>query len=67
MFYIKVNGQKKEITARNIYTLCPECGKEIQVDLTELIQPGEFDLEASRVLCGKCSRSKHNMGEADKI
>ena len=67
MFYVKVNGHKKEITSRNVYTLCLECGKEIQVDLTEFIQPGEFDFEASYVLCSKCSSSKHNMGEADKI
>lgn len=55
MFYIKVNGQKKEITTRNVYTLCPECGKEIPVDLTSIIIPGEFDFESTRLLCEKCS------------
>lgn len=55
MFYTKVNGQKKEITARNVYTLCMECGKEMPVDLTRIISPGEFDFESTRLLCKKCS------------
>lgn len=38
MLYIKTKtGEKHEITSSNIYTRCPKCGKEVQVDQAALL------------------------------
>lgn len=63
MFYTKYGGKRKVITSRNVYTRCPECGREYQIDLAETIQPGQFDFEATRVLCADCSMRKTNGAE----
>ena len=44
MFYIKTklpDGKtvKTDVTDENVFTRCPECGKEIGVDLAELFFP----------------------------
>ena len=37
MFYMKFNGEKLEIESDNVYTLCPRCGKEHQIDLADVV------------------------------
>ena len=48
MFYTKValgeNAEiKVELDSENIYNLCPYCGEEVQVDLSELFSDGISD------------------------
>ena len=46
MFYLKTqmpNGgvAKTEITDENVYTRCPDCGRELPVDLVEVFSDGK--------------------------
>lgn len=60
MFYIKreIDGTiiKEEITAENVFTVCPRCGKEMQVDLAEIFPDGEIDLEGTAIICKDCTK-----------
>ena len=63
MFYIKTklpDGKtvKTEVTDENVFTRCPECGKEINVDLAELFSDGEGDLYSSAVICEDCTAKR---------
>jgi len=59
MYYIKlperpVNGVIG-ITRRNVFCLCPGCGKEVQVDLQQFAGNQGFRFEGSSVLCSDCT------------
>lgn len=60
MFYVKQDfgyaEVKTEITDENVFTICPECGRELNVDLVELFRDGESDLCSTSVLCSVCSK-----------
>lgn len=60
MFYLKldVDGKiiKEEVTAENVFTVCPKCGKELQVDLAEIFPDGEIDLEGTAIICKDCTK-----------
>ena len=63
MFWIKTdigNGIsiKAEINDDNIFTTCPECGEEHQVDLQDAVIDGKLDLYGIRVYCEACSRAR---------
>ncbi len=63
MFYIKTelpDGKtvKTDVTDENAFTRCPECGKEISVDLAELFSDGESDLYSSAVICEDCTAKR---------
>lgn len=62
MFYVKreIDGTiiKEEITAENVFTICPRCGKELQVDLAEVFPDGEIDLEGTSIICKDCTQMK---------
>lgn len=55
MFYMKHKGNKLPIRDDNVYTKCPECGREHHVDLQEILSTGNADLYSTHVLCGACS------------
>lgn len=61
MFYVKAELKSgvvvMQITDKNVYTKCPECGKDYNVNLEEIIRNKgkEFDLRGTKVLCPKCS------------
>ncbi|MEA4955885.1 MAG: hypothetical protein VB096_10320 [Pseudoflavonifractor sp.] len=55
MFYMKHKGTKLEITGDNVFTTCPQCGKEHSVDLQEIFFTGNADLYSTQVYCHKCS------------
>ena len=59
MFYVKHETEeilaKINITDENVFTVCPSCGKEHQVDLQELFKGEEIDLFGTSVFCEKCS------------
>ena len=57
MFYLKPDAHTRlEITGENVYTICPECGKEFCTNLADLAADSELDLYSTRVHCPKCSR-----------
>lgn len=55
MFYLKHNGEKLPIEGGNVYTICPECGREHAVDLQEILEGGSADLYGTAVYCEECS------------
>lgn len=62
MFHIKTklpSGKvvKTEITDENVYTHCPDCGREFPVDLFEVFS-GEGDVFSTRIVCPECTK-KH--------
>ena len=62
MFYIKTKQHSgkmvsTEITDENVFTRCPECGREMPVDLAEIFADGEGDLFSTQVLCAACTKA----------
>lgn len=60
MFYVKskINDESEirvEITDENVFTICPKCGQEHAVDLSEIFSDGHSDLFSTSVYCRKCS------------
>ena len=71
MFYLKHKGEKLPVEADNVYTVCPECGREHTVDLQVILEGGDADLYGTAVYCEECSarrdaaawRDEHPAGE----
>ncbi len=57
MFYIKVGKRKRNIREDNVYTRCPECGREHAVDLWEVFEAGG-DLYTAGVYCEECTAKR---------
>lgn len=60
MFYLKDNGKKLPISCDNVYTICPQCGREHKIDLEEILESGEHDLDTTQVYCEECSTLREN-------
>ena len=61
MFYIKTKQYcgkttTTEITDENVFTRCPECGREMPVDLAEIFADCEGDLFSTQVVCAACTK-----------
>lgn len=54
MFYLKHKGKRLEIHDDNVYTRCPQCGKERVVDLQEILSSGDGDLYGTAIFCSSC-------------
>ena len=73
MFYLKDNGKKLPISCDNVYTICPQCGREHKVDLQEILEGGDTDLDGTQVYCEECSEERESKrlkvcpGGADKM
>lgn len=57
MFYVKKkisDGVEINIDIKydNVYTRCPRCGVEFEIDITEF---SNYELEDTAVYCEKCS------------
>ena len=68
MFYVKAQLSEEaqvttDITSENVFTRCPDCGSELQVDLLEFASDEHFDLYGTGIYCAKCSH-KHWKGAA---
>lgn len=66
MFYIKTNlasGKtiRTDITDENVFTRCPECGRELSVDLEELFSDSECDLFSTAVVCCACTKKRRKI------
>ena len=58
MFYMKHKGTKLEIRDDNVYSMCPECGREYPVDLHDILSCEHSDLYGTAVYCEKCSAQR---------
>lgn len=74
MFYIKTrkpNGKvvRTEITDENTFTRCLECGRELPVDLAEILLDAEGDLFSTGIVCAGCTvkKTKPHMEAKGKV
>lgn len=61
MFYVKARiNDVLEITAEinddNVFCICPDCGRELEVDLAEIFAKSGSDLYGTAVYCLECSK-----------
>lgn len=61
MFYVKEKlGDTSEIRVpiceNNVFTICPICGAEVDIDLLDITKDEAFDVEGTSVLCSECSK-----------
>lgn len=66
MFYVKerINDSMEisiEINYENVFCTCPKCGKEVRVDLVEVLEEG--DLVSTQVCCNTCSETMRDTYE----
>ena len=66
MFYVKekINDVMEisiEINDENVFCTCPKCGKEVGVDLVEVLKDG--DLLSTQVCCNTCSETVRDIYE----
>lgn len=62
-YYVKGTTEAGEpvilpIEDDNVFTHCPDCGREHAVDLVEIASGGDFDLYGSAVYCEDCTRKR---------
>lgn len=58
MFYLRVNSGHPRIigiTPANVFSLCPVCGQEVQVNLQDYTAHPAFSLSNSQVMCPRCT------------
>lgn len=58
MFYLRVNSGHPRIigiTPANVFSLCPVCGQEVQVNLQDYTAHRTFSLSSSQVMCPRCT------------
>ena len=53
MFYIQGKDRLKAITEDNVFTFCPRCNKEFNVNLSIFLKQGTLQDE---IFCRKCSK-----------
>ena len=62
MFYVKSNfgctDVITELHCDNIFTRCPKCGGELNVDLAEVFLDGDADLESTSIICSACTEKR---------
>lgn len=63
MFYLKAklaNGKvvRTDITDENVFTRCPDCGRELSIDLVEVFSDGEGDLFSTSIICSTCTKKR---------
>ena len=66
MFFVKekINDSMEisiEINDENVFCTCPKCGKEVRVDLVEVLEEG--DLVSTQVCCNTCSETMRDIYE----
>ena len=71
MFYVKepINDAMEvtiEISDENVFCRCPVCGREVMVDLEEVLGDGNGDLFDTAVLCEDCSRELLEVRDGDE-
>ena len=66
MFYVKVKTDEVEVKAElndeNVFCACPDCGKEVAVDLSCVFADGLGDMYGTAVCCEKCTQRRLRHG-----
>ncbi len=61
MYYIKTklaSGATLNVELNGeVFTRCPTCGKEIELDLKELVSDPDFDFYVTNTYCEACSEA----------
>ena len=64
MYYIKSKQGDfticTEIKSNTIYTVCPKCQREFDLDISELITEDGIDLVSTSAYCDECSKEIAN-------
>lgn len=68
MFHVKERiSDTAELTIElhddNVFCSCPDCGREVCVNLAELFSDGEGDMYGTAVYCPECSRARLEAGD----
>lgn len=63
MFYVKEKltdtvEVKVELNDENVFCACPDCGKEVGVDLSCVFADGIGDMYGTAVLCKECAKRR---------
>lgn len=71
MFYVKEPISDTieitiEINDENVFCRCPVCGKEVQVNLEDVLGDGKDDLFGTAVMCEFCSQELMEAGDGDE-
>ena len=54
------------ITEDNVFTHCPVCGKEHQLnEFIDLVRRGEFDLYGTAIYCERCAKKHMEKGAGE--
>lgn len=56
MFYLKHKGERLYIDDTNVFTTCPKCGKEVRVNIQDVLSDGVSDLYGTAVYCQDCGK-----------
>jgi len=61
MYYVKAEIAegvtiRADITDESVFTVCPGCGIEHQVDLQSIITNDQFDFYGTSTYCPECSK-----------
>jgi len=57
VYYMKNEEKKLFIEADNVFTQCGRCGREVQVDLADMVMDGQLDLYGTSIYCPQCSEA----------
>lgn len=71
MFYVKepISDTMEitiEINDENVFCRCPVCGREVQVNLEDVLGDGKGDLFGTAVMCEFCSQELMEVGDGDE-
>lgn len=62
MLYVKEKIGVAEVRVAlqydNVFTVCPDCGKEHKVDLADFLADEDFDIEFSEIYCVECTAKR---------
>lgn len=69
MFYTKANLNEEvtvtvELNDENVFCSCPDCGKEVAVDLSVVFTDGIGDMYGTAVFCDKCAKRRLEHGKS---
>lgn len=69
MFYVKAEIAEgvtiKAEISDNVFTICPECGEEHSVELSDILKCEHADLYSTAVYCTKCSAARESQGREE--
>lgn len=63
MFFVKTKLNDDtaftvKLTEENLFTVCPDCGKAVPVNLSWVLDDGDTNLFATSAFCPECNRKR---------